>query len=100
MSAITSSSDALWYCYDVISTTGFGDIVVHGFIAKLCSVIVTIYSLIVIAIVTGIFANFYMQVIEERREDTIVAFLDRLEHLPELSDEELKELSERAKTIP
>lgn len=38
-----------------------------------------------------------MQVLEERREDTIVAFLDRLEHLPELSDEELKELSERVK---
>ncbi|MBR1524607.1 MAG: two pore domain potassium channel family protein [Lachnospiraceae bacterium] len=94
---ITSYGDALWYCYDVISTTGFGDVVVHGFIAKLCSVVVTVYSLIVIAIITGLFANFYMQVIEERRQGTLAAFLDKIERLPEMTPEELKELSEEVK---
>ncbi len=94
---ITNYADALWYCYDVISTTGFGDIVVHGMIAKLCSVVVTVYSLIVIAIITGIFANFYMQVIDERRKETLAAFMDKLEHLPELSKEELEELSEQVR---
>ena len=96
---ILSYGDALWYCYAVISTTGFGDIIVHGFIAKLCSVAVTVYSLIVIAIITGVFANFYMQLIDERRKETIAAFLDRLERLPELSKEELTELSEQVETF-
>ena len=94
---ITRYGDALWYCYDVISTTGFGDVVVHGFIARMISVAVTVYSLIVIAIMTGVFSNFYTQVIREGQRGTLAAFLDRLEHLPELSKEELAELSEKVK---
>jgi len=92
---ITSYADALWYCYAVISTAGFGDIVVHTFLAKIISVIVTVYSLIVIAILTGIIVNFYNEILELRRKETLSAFLDRLERLPELSHEELVELSER-----
>ncbi|MCR5118962.1 MAG: potassium channel family protein, partial [Lachnospiraceae bacterium] len=86
---ITRYGDALWYCYDVISTTGFGDVVVCGFVARTLSVAVTVYTLIVTAILTGVFSNFYMQVIRERQHGTIAAFLDSLEHLPELSKEEL-----------
>ncbi len=94
---ITHYEEALWYCYDVFSTTGFGDVVVHGFIAKSLSVIVTVYSLVVIAIVTGIIVNFYMLIIKDRQKDTIENFVDKLERLPELSKEELVELSERVK---
>ncbi|MCR4907490.1 MAG: potassium channel family protein [Lachnospiraceae bacterium] len=94
---ITRYEEALWYCYDVLSTTGFGDVVVHGIIAKLCSVVVTVYSLVVIAIVTGIIVNFYMLIIKDRQKDTLENFMDKLERLPELSAEELTELSERIK---
>ena len=41
--------DALWYCYAVISTAGFGDIVVTTFSAKVVSVLLTAYSIVVIA---------------------------------------------------
>lgn len=92
---ITNYGDALWYCYAVISTAGFGDIVVHTLLAKLISVVVTIYSLLVIAILTGIVVNFYNEILELRRKETLSAFLDRLEKLPELSHEELVEMSER-----
>ena len=44
--------DALWYCYAVISTAGFGDIVVTTFSAKVVSVLLTAYSIVVIALVT------------------------------------------------
>ncbi len=92
---ITNYSDALWYCYAVISTAGFGDIVVHTFLAKIISVIVTVYSLIVIAILTGILVNYYNEILEIRRKETLTAFLDRLEKLPELSHEELVEMSKK-----
>ena len=92
---ITNYADALWYCYAVISTAGFGDIVVHTILAKLISVVVTVYSLVVIAILTGIVVNFYNEILEARRKETLSAFLDRLEKLPELSHEELVELSKR-----
>ncbi len=87
--------EALWYCYAVLSTAGFGDIVVTAFIPKLLSVALTVYSLAAIAILTAVVVNFYTQMIEMKNKETIIAFLDRLERLPELSESELKELSER-----
>lgn len=95
--AITSYSDALWYCYAVISTAGFGDIVATTVISKLLSLLVTAYSVIVIAIVTGVVVNFYTQIIELQRKETLTAFMDKLEHLETMSKEELKEISAQVK---
>ena len=92
---ITTYGGALWYCYAVISTAGFGDVVVTTFIPMLLSVVLTAYSLLVIAIVTGVVVNFYTQMIELKNKETLSAFMDRLERLPELSAEELKDMSER-----
>mgnify|MGYP000736086258 CR=1 FL=1 len=38
---INRYGDALWYCYAVLSTAGFGDIVAMTFVGKLVSVLVT-----------------------------------------------------------
>ena len=92
---ITRFFDALWYCYAVISTAGFGDIVVTGTLPKILSVAVTVYSMFVVAIVTGVVVNFYTQIISIRNNETLEAFLDKLEHLPDMSQEELAELSRR-----
>ncbi len=96
---IKTYPDALWYCYAVISTTGFGDIVVHTVFAKLISVIITIYSLIVIAIITGVFVSYYDEILKANRRETITAFLDELERLPELSPKELEDLSSRVRSF-
>ena len=96
---ITSYGDALWYCYAVLSTAGFGDIVAHTFIGKACSVLLTVYSTFVIALVTGVVVNFYQQVIQIRQEGTLSALADKLQRLPELSKEELQQISENAKKI-
>lgn len=56
--------DALWYCYSVITTTGFGDLVVTTLLAKICTVLLSIYSLLVIGIVTGIIVSFYTQILK------------------------------------
>ena len=88
---------ALWYCYAVISTAGFGDVVVTTFIPRVLSIVLTAYSLLVIAIVTGVVVNYYTQVIELRDKDTLKAFLDQMERLPELSTEELRDMSDRVK---
>ena len=64
---INRYGDALWYCYAVISTAGFGDVVAVTFIGKMCSVLLTIYSLFVVAIATGVVVNFYTQMVEFQR---------------------------------
>ncbi len=94
---LNSYGDALWYCYAVLSTVGFGDIIISTFLGKLASVVLTVYSLIVIAIITGVIVNFYTQVIQTQQNNTLAVFADKLERLPELSKEELTELSRDVK---
>lgn len=94
---IKTYMDSLWYCYAVISTAGFGDVVVTAFIPKVLSVLLTIYSLLALAIFTGVVVNFFNQTIDMRNKETLTAFLDELERLPEMNEEELKDLSERVK---
>ena len=79
---INRYGDALWYCYAVLSTAGFGDIVAITF---------------VVAIVTGVVVNYYGQIVEMQRRETAMMFLDKLERLPELSKEELEDISKRVK---
>lgn len=92
---INRYGDALWYCYAVISTAGFGDLVAVTFIGKICSVLLTIYAVFVIAIVTGVVVNFYTQMVEMQRKETLIIFMDKLERLPELSKEELESISKK-----
>lgn len=95
--AITRYGDALWYCYAVISTAGFGDVVATTMLSKVISVLVTAYSTIVIAIVTGVVVNFYTEITELQRKETLTAFMDKLEHLDTMSKEELREISAQVK---
>ncbi|MDO5702807.1 MAG: potassium channel family protein [Lachnospiraceae bacterium] len=88
---------ALWYCYAVISTAGFGDVVATAFVPKVVSVALTVYSVLAIAIVTGVVVNYYTHMTELKNKETLAAFIDRLEELPELSKEELEELSGRVR---
>lgn len=94
---ISTYGDALWYLYAVISTAGFGDIVVTTAIAKILSLLVTMYSTLVIAIVTGVVVNFYTEITELSKKETLTAFMDKLERLDTLSKDELKEISDGVK---
>lgn len=94
---ISKYGDALWYCYSVVSTVGLGDVVATTFIGKICSVLLTVYSLFAIAVATGVVVSFYNRCVDQQFAETKDAFLDKLERLPELSEEELREISEKAK---
>ena len=87
--------DALWYCYAVITTIGFGDLIVQTVLARILSLVLSVYAVLVIAIVTGVVVNYYNQMVMLRQQESLTAILDRLERLPELSKEELEQLSEQ-----
>lgn len=72
--------DALWYCFAIVTTIGFGDIVATSIIGRILSVILGIYGIIVVALITSIIVNFYNETkgdspekeikkIEEKTED-------------------------------
>lgn len=52
-------ADALWYCFAVVTTIGFGDMVAVTPIGRVLTVILGFYGLIVVAVITSIIVNFY-----------------------------------------
>lgn len=60
---IGSFTDGLWYCFAVVTTIGFGDIVATTAIGRILTVILGIYGLIVVAVITSIIVNFYNETV-------------------------------------
>lgn len=96
---IANYRESLWYCYSVFSTVGFGDEVAVTMIGRTVSVLITLMSILVIALVTGVIVAFYNDVMSMRYKASKAEILDKLERLPELSKEELRDISERVKKI-
>ena len=94
---ILTWGDAFWYCYAVVTTIGFGDVVVHYTLSRVLSIILSMYAVLVIAIVTGVVVNYYNNLVRLRQEDTLEALMDKLEHLSELPKEELDRISEKVR---
>ncbi len=92
---ITNYLDALWYCYAVTFTVGFGDYTATLLFPRLISLVVSVYSTLVIAILTGVIVKFINEQIDRQNNATLTAFLEKLERLPEMSKEELKEMSDK-----
>ena len=60
--SVKSFGDALWYCFAVVTTIGFGDITAVTNIGRILTVILSFYGIIVVAIFTSVIVNFYNEV--------------------------------------
>ena len=94
---VKNLSDALWFTFETATTIGYGDIIVDSVVGRTLTVILSIYSIAVVAIFTGVIAGFFVEIMKLRAHESATEFLDELERLPELSHEELVSLSEKAK---
>lgn len=94
---VKSVFDGLWYCFSVATTIGFGDIVVTTVISKVLSVVLSVCSILIIALIPGLITSFYLEVAKLRANESMEKFMYDLERLPELSKEELSEISEKVK---
>ena len=90
-------SDALWFTFQTGTTIGYGDLIVNNWFARILTVFFSIYSMVMVAIFTGIIAGYFVEVIKTEAKESAIKFLLDLEKLPEMSKEELIELSARAK---
>ncbi|MCR5505783.1 MAG: potassium channel family protein [Bacilli bacterium] len=51
--------DALWYCFAIVTTIGFGDFSAVTLSGRLVSVFLGIYGIVVLALFTSIIVNLY-----------------------------------------
>lgn len=94
---VTTYGDALWYCFSLITTIGFGDITAVTLLGRTLSIILGIFGIIGIGIIVGVFVAYYNEGQRVRHNESLMLFADKLERLPELSPEELAEMSAQVK---
>ncbi len=96
---ITHYGDGLWYTFVACTTIGFGDFAAVTLIGRILTVYMAVNEILLVAIIPGVVVSYYLEVIHRRERESLTVFLDKLEHLPELSEEELREISERVKKL-
>ena len=94
---INTYFDGIWYSFSLITSVGFGDIFAVTFLGRILSIILGIYALILIALIPGILVSYYVEFSKINANETASVFLDKLEKLPDLSKDELEEISKRVK---
>ena len=62
-------TNALWYCFAVVTTIGFGDMTAVSTIGRILSVVLGIYGIIVVALITSIIVNFYGEMKKSGTDD-------------------------------
>ena len=70
---ITSFWDAMWYCFTVITTIGFGDFAATSVVGRILTVLLGIYGIVVVAILTSVIVNYYGVISKkEKKEDKYI----------------------------
>ena len=69
---ITTFWDAMWYCFAVVTTIGFGDLYAITPLGRILTVVLGIYGIVVVAIMTSVIVNFYNEVSTKEKNRNIV----------------------------
>lgn len=96
---IKTYGNSLWYCFVSCSTIGFGDMLVTAVIAKILTVILYIYTVVIIALVTAVITQYFLEIAKHRRDESVSLFLDDFEHLSDLPKERLDQISRQVKEL-
>ena len=95
--AIHTYRQSIYYCFMIASSVGNGDVIVSTTLARILTMFLSVYSLFAIAIVTGVVVSYYNAYTQMQFKDSIESFTEKLEQLPDLSEDELREISDAVK---
>ena len=85
--------------FQVVTTIGLGDFTCTSLLGRGAAIVLSVYSVFFLALITGVVVSYCSERMNARRDESVAQFIDQLEHLPELSRDELAELSEKVKRI-
>ena len=91
--------DALWFLWAVSTTVGLGDITAITFAGRIATVVCSLWAIVTTAIITGVIVDYFSEVRQHQYDEALSLFLDKLERLPELDQDELTEIAEKVKRI-
>lgn len=94
---IDGFGDAVWLMFQVVTTIGLGDYTCVSVVGRGAAIVLSVYSVFFLALITGAVVSYCQERMSARRNASVAQFIDKLEHLPELSHEELVDLSEKVK---
>lgn len=89
--------NAAWLMFQVVTTIGLGDYTCVSIVGRVAAIALSLYSVFFLALITGAVVSYCQERMRARRQGSVAQFIDQLEHLPELSHEELVSLSEKVK---
>ena len=95
--AVHTYRQSIYYCVMIASSVGNGDVIVSTTLARILTMFLSVYSLFAIAIVTGVVVSYYNAYTQMQFRDSIENFTEKLEQLPDLSEDELREISDAVK---
>lgn len=96
---VAGNGNVLWYCFQAVTTIGYGDVVPTSTISRIATVVLSLFSIFYIAVITGAVVSVCSEMMRMRRDTSIAAFQHKLEHLEDLSHEELAELSAKIRAL-
>lgn len=96
---IATYGDSAWLLFQVVTTIGLGDFTCTTHIGRITVVLLSVYSVFFFALITSGAVSYCLERMRARRDESVTSFIYQLEHLPDLSKEELAELSERIKRL-
>ena len=95
--AVDGFDNAMWLCFQVVTTIGLGDYTAMSVVGRFVIVVLSLYSVFFLALITGTVVSYCTERMNARRGESVAEFITQLEHLPELSHEELVDLSDKVK---
>lgn len=91
---VQTLGDGFWYCFVCCTTIGFGDIVPSTLLSRILTVLLTVYGILIVAVIPGVIVSYVTEFNQLKLKESTAIFLDKLEHLEDLSTEELREISQ------
>jgi len=96
---VTNYGDALWFLWAVSTTVGLGDLTATTPLGRVATVICSLTGMVSTAILMAVAVDYYNERRKHQLNESLSVFLDKLEHLRDLSREDLDAISERVRQL-
>ncbi|MCR6110933.1 potassium channel family protein [Bacillus sp. A301a_S52] len=89
---INTYTDAIWWAIVTSTTVGYGDISPETVVGRLIAVVLMVFGIGLLGLVTSSVASYFLNKVNKEESSTVKYLKDQVEHIEELSDEEIERL--------